>query len=83
VAFDTLKKARYTQEAEKTQLRMKNVRLLVDGAYRTIVDRVDALVIVNGLDSYESFINELNERIEAYNLMLAQRQGRAALVSED
>lgn len=83
VAFDTLKKARYTQEAAKTQLRMKDVRLQVDGAYKAIVDRVDALVIVNGLESYESFINELNQRIEAYDLMLAQRQGRAASSSED
>lgn len=82
MAFDTLKKARYTQEAAKTQLRMKNVRLQVDGAYNTIIDRVDALVIVNGLENYESFIKELNQRIESYNLMLAQRHGRTVSVSE-
>lgn len=81
-AFDALKKARYTEEASKTQLRMKTVRLQVDAAYKAIVERIDALVIVNGLAAYEEFINELNMRIEAYTLMLAQRQGRADASAE-
>lgn len=77
-AFDTLKKTRYSEEAGKTQLRMKQVRLQVDEAYRTITDRIDALVIVNGAEAYAAYINELNQRIESYNLVLAQRIGRNA-----
>lgn len=78
VAFDNLKKDRYTEEAGKTQLRMKQVRIEVDAAYKHIAERIDALVIVNGVEAYDSFINELNERIEAYKLLLAQRKGRSA-----
>lgn len=82
-AFDALKKTRYTEEAGKTQLRMKQVRRLVDDAYKTISTRIDALVIVNGAEAYEAYINELNQRIESYNLLLAQRMGRNDQTEEE
>ncbi len=77
-AFDTLKKMRYTEAAVKTQLRMKQVRRQVDDAYNRITERIDALVIVNGGEAYATYINELNKRIDSYNLVLAQRIGRNA-----
>ena len=77
-AFDTLKKSRYIEEACKTQLRMKQVRTEVDAAYKAIVERINALIIVNGDRLYASFVNELNERIDQFNLVLAQREGRNA-----
>lgn len=75
-AFDALMKSRYTEEANKAQLRMKQVRVEVDKAYKTIVDRINALIIVNGTMPYKAFVNELNERIGNYNLIIAQREGR-------
>lgn len=77
-AFDILKKERYTEEAGKTQLKMKNVRSGIDVSYHTITDRINALIIVNGETTYKEFVNELNQRIEKYNLVLAQRKGRNA-----
>jgi hypothetical protein len=77
-AFDALMKSRYTEEATKTQLRMKQVRKEVDKAYDTIVNRINALIIVNGLRPYAAFVNELNERVDKYNLIIAQREGRNA-----
>jgi hypothetical protein len=81
-AFDTLKKERYTEEAGKTQLRMKEVRTEIDATFRTITDRINALIIVNGEAVYAEFVNELNQRIENYNLVIAQRQGRNAKANE-
>jgi len=75
-AFDALMKSRYSEEASKTQLRMKEVRKEVDKAYTTIVDRINALIIVNGARGYTAFVNELNERVDKYNLIIAQREGR-------
>ena len=76
-AFDALMKSRYTEEASKTQLRMKQVRREVDKAYDTIVNRINALIIVNGTSrTYTAFVNELNERVDKYNLIVAQREGR-------
>lgn len=74
--FETLQNERYTDEAGQTQLKMKDVRIELDTAYETITKRINALVIVNGPEAYEAFINELNQRIEKYNDIMAQRQGR-------
>lgn len=82
-AFDNLKKMRYTEGAGKTQLRMKEVRRQVDDAYGIITERIDALVIVNGAEAYEPYVNELNERIESYSNLLAQRIGRNAAADSD
>ncbi len=82
-AFNTLKKERYTEKAGKTQLRMKEVRTEIDVAYRTIAERINALIIVNGEATYTEFVNELNQRIEQYNLVLAQRKGRNAKEDDD
>jgi hypothetical protein len=49
----------------------------VDKAFRELVDRIEALVLLNGAASYEAFIRELNAVLERYKNMLAQRQGKA------
>ena len=75
-AFENLTRTRYTREANKTTLRMKEVRLGVDKTYHKIVQLINALIVVNGEAGYTGFVNELNERIDKYNLILAQREGR-------
>ena len=74
--FDRLVKDRYEESAEKTDLVLKQVRAQVDDAYRTITDRIDALVIVEGQDKYEGFIKNLNVVIDKYKNTIAQRAGR-------
>ena len=81
-AFEALMDERYSDDAGKTQLRMKEVRKEVDTAYRTITTRIDALVVVNGPETYAPFIKELNIRVEKYNNTLAQRKGRNAKPNE-
>ncbi len=79
-AFEELAKSRYTHEAGKTTLRMKEVRLDVDAVYRKIIQLINALILVNGEAAYSDFVNELNERIDKFNLTLAQREGRNVAV---
>ena len=55
---------------------MKEVRNKLDASYKTIVSRINALIIVNGETAYCDFVTELNICIESYKLNLAQRQGR-------
>jgi len=76
--FDTLMQKRYTQEADKTELRMKQVRTEVDAAYHDIVNQIDALILVNGSNAYQFFVHELNARVDKYNNIIAQRKGRNA-----
>jgi hypothetical protein len=68
---------RYDEAGEKTRLRMKEVRIEVDEAYRTLVNKINALIIVNGEAPYVDFVNKLNLRIEAYTNNLAIYKGRS------
>jgi hypothetical protein len=67
---------RYDELGEKTRLRMKQVRVEVDGAYRTVVEKINALIIVNGEAPYVDFVNKLNQRIDEYTNNLAIYKGR-------
>ena len=74
--FDTLKNSRYTEEAAKTQLLMRQERAKLDVTYFGIVERINALIIVEGEEAYTPFVNQLNQRIDEYSNMLAIRQGK-------
>jgi hypothetical protein len=81
-AFETIKKSRYTENTLKPQQNLKLARMATDAAYRALVKRINALIEVNGPTAYAGFVNELNERIENYRLLLAQRRGRNAAARE-
>lgn len=80
-AFDTLFKSRNSKEAEKTQLRMKQVRLEVDAAYRQITNRINAAIIMNGETAYKVFVDALNQWIGMFNNNVAIRIGQNAKVN--
>jgi len=65
--FDDLKNNRYSTEAAKTILRMKQERVKTDAIYRQITERINALIVVEGEAAYAGFVNELNKRIEGYD----------------
>lgn len=75
--FDALMKTRYEESASKTNLKMKQVRAEADRCYRDILDRIDALITINGETAYAPFMEALNVRIERYENLLAQRRGKA------
>jgi predicted negative regulator of RcsB-dependent stress response len=77
-AFDQLMKGRFTEESLKTDLKMRQVRLQVDTALRQLIDRINALVLINGPVGYETLVAEMNARFDKLDLVLSQRQGRAA-----
>ncbi|HJV76972.1 MAG TPA: DUF6261 family protein [Paludibacter sp.] len=68
--FIATQKHRYDEAGEKTHLRIKKVRIDVDEAYRTLVTKINALIIINGEAPYVDFVNKLNQRIEAYTNFL-------------
>lgn len=75
-AFEALVDERYTDEAAKTPLNMKTARKQLDEAYRELTRLVDALMVVEGPETWEDFVKEMNKRIEKYNNLLDQRGGR-------
>jgi len=77
-AFDRLMKDRYEESALKTDLVLKQVRQQADEQYRLIIERINALVTVEGDANYAEFIRYLNIIIAKYTTIVAQRAGKAA-----
>ncbi|MDR1553515.1 MAG: DUF6261 family protein [Prevotellaceae bacterium] len=73
--FEQLMLDRYTETSQRPALRMRDVRNTVDKCLRQILDRIEALSLVNGAAAYESFISELNTVSERYKNILAQEKG--------
>ena len=70
--FVTLTADRNSEEASRTELRMKEVRIKADAAYKAIVERVNALIVVNGDANYTEFVKEMNTRIGRAQDSIAQ-----------
>ena len=76
LAFDRLVKDRFEESASRTNFVLRDVRLQVDAAYRAIIARIGALVIVEGVDTYTDFIRYWNTVVAKYATTVAQRTGR-------
>jgi hypothetical protein len=77
-AFDLVWKDRNTQQAAKIHAQAKVLRTATDAAYKTVVERINSLIIVNGDANYKAFVNEYNEYVDKEKTLLAQRAGRNA-----
>jgi len=73
-AFGKLMKDRYDETAMRTDLVLKECRFKADDAYRTITDRVNALVVVEGEAAYSDFIRRLNAVIDKYAVARPRRK---------
>jgi len=76
--FIALEATRNSEEATRTELRMKQVRVEVDAAYKKIVKRINALIVVNGEAPYTEFVKELNARITRAKESIAISKGQTA-----
>lgn len=80
--FDALLKTRYDESAAKCTLEMKLVRIDIDKVYRSILDRTDALMLINGDAVYAPFVTALNVRLDYFGIVLLQRKARNAKPEE-
>lgn len=78
ITFKALEATRNSEEANRSELRMKQVRLEIDAAYRKITKRINALIEVNGEAPYAGFVKELNARIGRAQDAIAQSKARVA-----
>jgi hypothetical protein len=75
--YIALSTERNNENAARTQLKMKECRLETEHAYEALVERVNALIVVEGEEKYADFVSKLNSLIDKYNNTVAQRVGRA------
>jgi hypothetical protein len=74
--FKSLMAERYTEVSQRPTARMRAARVETDKAFRTIINQIEALALVNGEGDNEPFIKELNAVLERYKNIQAQETGR-------
>jgi hypothetical protein len=65
-AFADLMRERFDETAGRTDIVLKEARSEVDAAYFSIREKINALVIVEGVANYENFIRTFNAVIAKY-----------------
>ena len=74
-AYEALVTGGYEEEAAKTELKAKTTRAEVDKVVRQIIERIEALIVIEGEETYTEFVRRLNLIFDRYANTLAQRQG--------
>lgn len=65
-----------TEQRDKNAAgKVHELRLQTDAAYRTLVERINALVLLNGDEKYADLITRWNTRIDAYRNTISRRLG--------
>lgn len=70
----TIENQQTEESADKTGLRMRDIRLKTDAAYRVMIKRLEALMLIEGEIDYQEYAYELNTRIEKYENIIALRK---------
>ena len=74
--LDDLLLSRNDEKVQKSDVVVKEARTALDEAYRTILTRISAFVTIEGAESFEPFIRDLNVAIDNYTAILARRAGK-------
>ena len=75
-AFAVLVRDRVDEGSVKVDIVLKKARTQLDEAYYSIVERVNAFVVIEGVASYEPFIRKLNLSVAKYALLAMQSARR-------
>ncbi len=75
-AYLVVKNQRLVESDGKTTLTMKDVRISIDEAYNTLINRVNAFITIDGDADYAALVAKINNRIGIFTLAVAQRKGR-------
>lgn len=81
-AFMEASSERDAEEAKKEVGAVRKMRLAAEAAYRTLVDRVNALALVNGEAEYAQFVDKVNEIVASAKVTVAARRTRNAKKKE-
>jgi len=75
-AFSGLMKERFDETASRCDIVLREARAELDLSYFAIREKINALVIVEGVADYENFIRTLNAVVAKYTAILNSRLGK-------
>ena len=73
-AFAELMRERVDEGSLKVDIVLKKARVHLDEAYYSIVERINAFVVIEGAASYEPFIRKMNINISKFSLLMPVRK---------
>jgi hypothetical protein len=76
-AFEALVKERFDETAGRTDIVLKEARAKLDEAYFAIRERLNALIVVEGVADYENFAKTLNAVIAKYAATMHHHRHRS------
>jgi hypothetical protein len=76
--FRTSMDTRYSEEAKRLQIKLRDVRKEIDAVYFDIVYRLEAGANLDGTEQYTEIFAEINARVSRYANILAHEKGRRA-----
>jgi hypothetical protein len=74
--FENTVLARNRESADKTDISLLEVRRKTDRCYLDIIERLEALMLINGDAGFEPFVKVLNNNIDRYNNAMKRRNGQ-------
>ena len=76
--FQQLMAARDHEKTEKPAINLLSARKAVDKSYRAIVERINALIVVNGADRYLEYVKAANVTVNKYSTAIKSRSRSSA-----
>jgi hypothetical protein len=76
-AYVDLQFERYLEKSNRPSGDVKAARAVADAAYKDIINRINAQILLNGDEAFAAYVKVQNTLIENYKRLLAQRRGRA------
>jgi hypothetical protein len=74
--FEQIILKRNQEYAGRTELNMFNVRKKTDRAYLDIIERIEALALIQGEEKFRDFFKTLNANIERYKIAINRRSAK-------
>lgn len=74
--FDEVVRSRNDEDDARPAYNMKAARVATDESYKTLVDRINAMITIDGDAKFATFVTKLNNRIDQYHASIARRRGQ-------
>jgi hypothetical protein len=82
-AFETAVLDRNRESADKSELHVLGLRKKIDRCYLDIIERIEAQILLQGDETFATFVKTLNANIDRYLAVLNRRGGKKVEKEEE
>lgn len=74
--FELVVRSRNSEDDARPAYNMKVARVATDESYNALVDRINAMITIDGDAKFATFVTKLNNRIDDYHATMARRNAQ-------